>query len=100
MMHRVFKAGLGMSVLLWPGLALAHGGHAEGSLASGLMHPLLGLDHVAAIVAVGLWAATLGPRAAPVLLGAFPLAMVAGGIAGHTGLAFPVVETGLRRRRW
>lgn len=83
-------------LLLWPGAALAHSGYLpDGGFVSGLMHPLLGWDHVAAMVAVGLWAATLGVGAAPVLLAAFPLAMVAGGIAGHFGLALPLVEAGI-----
>lgn len=97
-MHGFFRTGLGLagvSLLLWPGIALAHGGHADGSLASGLMHPLLGWDHVAAMLAVGLWAATLGSGAAPILLAAFPLAMIAGGVAGHAGLDLPVVEAGI-----
>ncbi len=103
MRHMSFKAdgaALRLAVvpllLLWPGAALAHGGHlADGDFVSGLMHPLLGWDHIAAMVAVGLWAATLGAGAAPVLLAAFPLAMVAGGIAGRFGLAMPMVEAGI-----
>ncbi|AYF03713.1 Ni/Fe hydrogenase (plasmid) [Paracoccus yeei] len=47
------------------------------------------------MVAVGLWTATLGAGAAPVLLAAFPLAMVAGGVAGRFGLALPMVEAGI-----
>ncbi|MCV2445708.1 HupE/UreJ family protein [Paracoccus sp. DMF] len=83
-------------LLFWPGAALAHGGPLpDGGFISGLMHPLLGWDHVAAMVAVGLWAATLGAGAAPVLLAAFPLAMVAGGVAGRLGLALPMVEAGI-----
>lgn len=93
-MRAGFKAGLAV-LLLWPGAALAHGGHADGGFVSGLMHPLLGWDHIAAMVAVGLWAATLGAGAAPLLLAAFPLAMLAGGLAGHAGLALPMVEAGI-----
>lgn len=81
---------------LWPGVALAHTGHGPGGgFVAGLMHPLLGWDHVAAMIAVGLWAATLRRGAAPVLLAAFPLAMLAGGIAGRAGLALPMVEAGI-----
>lgn len=92
------KAGLGVAgsfVLLWPGMALAHAGHADASLMSGLMHPILGWDHMAAMLAVGLWAATLRSGAAPVLLAVFPLAMVVGGIAGRAGLDLPAVEAGI-----
>ena len=39
--------------------ALAHAGHEHG-LVAGFLHPLMGADHVAAMVAIGLWAASLG----------------------------------------
>ena len=52
-----------MLLMLWSlaGVALAHegGGHV-GGFSSGFMHPLLGWDHVLAMVAVGLWGAFLG----------------------------------------
>ena len=50
-------------LLLWPASALAHtqGGEAIGFV-SGLKHPLSGLDHVVAMVAVGLWARNWAPR--------------------------------------
>ena len=44
-------------LLLAPGLAMAHPGHVESSLLSGLGHPLAGVDHLLAMLAVGLWAA-------------------------------------------
>lgn len=72
--------------------ALAHPGHG-GGFAAGFAHPLAGLDHVLAMLAVGLWAAIRG-RAA---LLAWPLAFV-GGMAGgfaltQAGLVVPQVET-------
>jgi urease accessory protein len=50
--------------LSWPGAAFAHvEGQVAGGLASGLLHPISGLDHVVAMVAVGLWGAQLGAPA-------------------------------------
>ncbi len=88
---------LTLFLLLAPAAALAHAGHdlPGGGFATGFLHPLFGLDHIAAMIAVGLWAATLGGAAVPVLLLAFPLAMVAGGILGAAGIAVPAVEQGI-----
>lgn len=88
---------LTLLLLLAPAAAFAHAGHdlPGGTFATGFLHPLMGLDHIAAMIAVGLWAATLGGAAAPVLLAAFPLAMVAGGILGAAGIPVPAVEQGI-----
>jgi urease accessory protein len=43
-------------LLLASGAALAHPGHAQGGFAAGLIHPLLGADHLLAMLAVGFWA--------------------------------------------
>ena len=75
--------------------AFAHiGGHA-GGFTNGLAHPFYGLDHVLAMVAVGLWASQLG-RPAPWLLPlTFPVVMVAGALIGWSGLPFPWLEAGI-----
>lgn len=69
---------------------LAPGEH--GSLAAGLSHPLFGLDHVLAMVAVGLWAGQTGGRA----LWATPLAFVSAMVVGYAlalaGLTVPMAE--------
>lgn len=79
-----------------PALALAHeeSGQAAGFVA-GLAHPVSGLDHVLAMVAVGLWGAVLGPPAIWVLPVAFPLMMAVGGMLGLLGLPLPGVEIGI-----
>ncbi|WP_226576733.1 HupE/UreJ family protein [Acuticoccus sediminis] len=63
-----------------------------GSFAAGFSHPLFGLDHILAMVAVGLWAGTLGGRA----IWAVPLAFVGtmsfGFVLALTGLHLPLVE--------
>lgn len=66
-----------------------------GGFATGFMHPLLGWDHVAAMVAVGLWGAFLGSPALWILPVVFPLVMAVGGAMGVLGLPLPAVETGI-----
>ena len=79
-----------------PAAAFAHAetGAASGFL-SGLSHPISGLDHVVAMIAVGLWGAQLGPPAIWALPVAFPLMMAIGGFLGLIGLPLPGVEIGI-----
>jgi urease accessory protein len=88
----------GLAALTWllPAALLAHtrGGEAAG-LVAGLSHPLSGLDHVLAMVAVGLWGAQLGPPAVWVLPVAFPMVMALGGTLGLVGVHLPGVEIGI-----
>ena len=90
------KTGLLLALLLLAPLAHAHGGAglANGFM-GGFMHPLSGLDHMAAMVAVGLWGAFLGRPAIWLLPVVFPLVMVLGGILGMAGVPFPAVEVGI-----
>ena len=77
-------------------LAYAHGGIGLNSgIAGGFMHPLSGLDHIAAMVAVGLWGAFLGRPAIWLLPVVFPLIMVVGGVFGMLHLPIPAIETGI-----
>ncbi len=76
--------------------ALAHSGDGVGGgFVSGFFHPILGWDHVAAMVAVGLWGAFLGSPAIWVLPVVFPLVMALGGAMGVLGVPVPAVETGI-----
>ncbi len=78
------------------GAACAHTeGGLAGGFASGFAHPLLGLDHIAAMVAVGLWGAFLGAPAIWLLPVVFPLVMALGGILGIFGVPLPGVEIGI-----
>lgn len=73
--------------------ALAHvGPGAHDSFAAGFGHPFSGLDHMLAMVAVGLWAAMLGGRAFILVPAAFVGVMVLGFIAGAAGVPLPFVE--------
>ena len=85
-----------MVLALAPALAGAHeeAGQAAGFLA-GLVHPVSGLDHVLAMIAVGLWGAVLGLPAIWVLPVAFPLVMAVGGLMGLLGFPLPGVEVGI-----
>jgi urease accessory protein len=82
--------------LAWPAVAFAHtrGGEAAGFL-SGLEHPISGLDHVVAMVAVGLWGAQLGAPAVWLLPVTFPMVMAFGGMLGLMGVALPGIEMGI-----
>ena len=84
------------AALLWPAIAWAHvgSGEAEGFL-TGLQHPVSGLDHVLAMIAVGLWGAQLGSPALWMLPVAFPMMMALGGMLGLMGLPLPGVEVGI-----
>jgi urease accessory protein len=87
---------LAAMVLLWPLAAWAHveSGQA-GGFVSGLSHPISGLDHVVAMIAVGLWGAQLGMPALWVLPVAFPMLMAIGGMLGLIGAPLPGVEIGI-----
>ena len=75
--------------------AFAHiGGHA-GGFTNGLAHPFYGLDHVLAMVAVGLWASQLGRPAVWLLPLTFPVVMVMGAVVGWSGVTLPWLETGI-----
>ena len=82
--------------LLAPVSAWAHveSGQAGGFL-SGLSHPVSGLDHVLAMVAVGLWGAQLGAPAMWMLPVAFPMMMAFGGMLGLMGIPVPGIEVGI-----
>ncbi|WP_376988285.1 HupE/UreJ family protein [Bosea sp. R86505] len=78
------------------GPALAHTGvGAVHGFGAGLMHPLFGVDHVLAMVAVGLWAGLTGGRARLAYPLAFVGMMVLSGLWGMSGAALPGVEIGI-----
>ncbi len=80
---------------LFSEIALAHQGGTIGGFTSGFTHPMLGWDHVIAMVAVGLWGAFLGMPAIWVLPVVFPLVMAFGGVLGVMGIPVPSIETGI-----
>jgi urease accessory protein len=83
-------------LLAFAGIATAHEATGlAGGFSSGFMHPILGWDHVIAMVAVGLWGAFLGNPAIWILPVVFPLVMAFGGALGVMGVPVPAVETGI-----
>jgi urease accessory protein len=90
------------SVLLWlivlgaVQVAQAHVQQGEAvSFSTGLRHPISGLDHVVAMIAVGLWGAQLGAPAIWLLPVAFPMVMAFGGMLGLMGVSLPGPEIGI-----
>ena len=92
----LIRAGLITTATMLPFLAEAHHlpGESKGFI-SGMSHPLHGLDHILAMVAVGLWAAQLGRKALWAVPSAFVALMVTGGVLGVSGAHLPMVETGI-----
>lgn len=98
-MRNCFRAPVGVLVpaLLLPMLsaapAFAHPGelHTHG-FADGVLHPLFGIDHMAAMVTVGLYAALIGGRAVLGVPAVFVSVMLVGGILGMAGFPLPLVE--------
>jgi urease accessory protein len=97
-MHRSLKL-LSLAAVATVGFstaALAHvGDHSHMSFTEGLLHPFSGLDHVLAMVAVGLWASQLGGRALWLLPLTFPVVMAVGAALGLNGVTLPWVEVGI-----
>lgn len=90
---------LSILFVLFLGISSSAFAHSEAGASSGfisgLMHPIGGLDHVAAMVAVGLWGAFLGRPAIWLLPVVFPLVMAFGGVLGLMNFPIPAVETGI-----
>jgi len=95
-LRRGARDGVGGAALLLPLLAWAHAqAGAAAGFVTGFEHPLSGLDHVLAMVAVGLWGAQLGAPAIWQLPVAFPMMMAVGGFLGLIGIPLPGVEIGI-----
>src|SRR5262249_46462750 len=93
MSDRIVIAVFAITALLAADPALAHEqAGVTGGLVSGLMHPLTGMDHLIAMVAVGIWGAQLGAPAIWVLPITFPLVMALGGVIGVLKFHLPMPE--------
>lgn len=85
-----------VAVIGGPGTAHAHVGVGSvHDLLHGLEHPLTGLDHICAMVAVGIWAAQRGGRSMWLVPLSFVLVMTVGGALGMAGVSLPFVEPGI-----
>lgn len=98
-LHCPMFASLALPVLLallLPSFAHAHVGASEASgWMHGLSHPFGGLDHVCAMIAVGLWAAQMGGRAVWRVPLAFVSVMMLGGLLGMAAIPVPFIEAGI-----
>ena len=93
MPRKMFVAAL---LFLIPSVASAHTQEGSiGGFVSGFLHPLTGLDHIVAMVAVGLWGAYLGAPAMWLLPVIFPMVMAFGGALGILGVPLPGTEVGI-----
>ena len=95
-LRRVAPIAIAAAVL--PGLssaALAHVGIHAAGFADGLAHPFSGLDHVLAMVAIGLWASQLGRPAYWLLPASFPAVMALGAVLGANNMSLPWVDIGI-----
>ncbi|MBX3498211.1 MAG: HupE/UreJ family protein [Alphaproteobacteria bacterium] len=79
--------------------AHAHTGHPLDSAGAGVLHPLTGLDHLLAMLGVGIWAAHIGAtgerRATWLVPAPFVVVMVLGAIVGMSGASLPLAEAGI-----
>ena len=92
------RSGLAVALIVLasasPALAHVEEGQAAGFL-TGLLHPISGVDHVLAMISVGLWGAQLGPPALWMLPVTFPMLMAIGAFLGLIGIPVPGVEIGV-----
>jgi urease accessory protein len=86
--------------VMFPQSAFAHPGHPGSStgsdaLLSGILHPFTGLDHLLAMIAIGLWAAQLGGRSLLLVPASFVGVMTIGAALGISGFSLPLVQVGI-----
>ncbi|OQX15733.1 MAG: hypothetical protein BWK73_05870 [Thiothrix lacustris] len=84
-----------VALLLSSGIAVAHTGHDVHGFSSGLMHPIGGMDHLLAMLAVGLWSAAVMPRQLWAAPAAFMGLMLVGAMLGVAGVTLPLLEPGI-----
>jgi urease accessory protein len=95
-MRRAVLTTLSAVFVLAPTIALAHTGHGDTSgLMHGFTHPITGIDHVLAMVAVGMLAAQLGGRALWLVPLGFVGVMAVAGALGMAGIQLPFSEVGI-----
>lgn len=93
---RALSFALAAAAIALPGVALAHAGHGDtAGFFHGFEHPIGGLDHVLAMVAVGVFAFVLGGRALIAVPLAFVGMMAVGFLLGTNGIDVPFVELGI-----
>lgn len=95
-MKRAAVTTFAIFFVLAPAAALAHPGHdGAGGLMYGFVHPVTGIDHVLAMIAVGVLAAQYGGRALWLVPMSFLVAMAAAGAIGMAGIPMQIAEAGI-----
>ncbi len=89
------RLGLTAALVLLPSVAFAHTGDHSSGLAHGFVHPITGLDHILAMVMVGVFAWQLGGRAVWLVPATFVAVMAMGGALGLAGVEVPFIEIGI-----
>jgi urease accessory protein len=90
------RMAIGCALLMLCGSAAAHSGTGlAGGFGPGFAHPFTGIDHLLAMVSVGLWGAFLGPPLLQALPVVFPGMMVGGAVLAMLGVPLPPVEAGI-----
>ncbi len=90
-----YRIAVWIGLLLFSPLASAHVVESETGFLSGMMHPVLGLDHLLAMLSVGVVSAQIGGRAIWTVPATFVSVMVIGGILGVMEVPIPAVEIGI-----
>ena len=93
MFKKVFL--IASTLLLLPTAAFAHSFKGDAGFMSGLFHPVLGFDHLLAMLSVGIVSAQMGGRAIWTVPLAFVTFMGVGGFLGMQGIPVPGVEYGI-----
>ena len=89
------QLAVGIALIAVCGTAIAHPGHSGDSLLAGFAHPLLGVDHLLSMLAVGVYAAQGPGRARLALPVVFVLAMLGGAAMAASGIGLPWLEQGI-----
>ena len=84
-----------LTLLLLPTSAFAHTVGSAGGFLSGLTHPVLGFDHLLAMLSVGILSAQMGGRAIWSVPSTFVTVMALGAFIGIKGIGIPGVEYGI-----
>ena len=89
------RIALAAALAMVPALASAHSRHGTIGFGHGFDHPMSGIDHILAMVTVGVFAANLGGRALWAVPLTFMALMAAGGALGIAAMPLPFVEIGI-----
>ena len=93
-MYNFIRWCIALTAIVFCSVADAHPGHGFDVMA-GISHPFLGLDHLLAMVAVGVWASQLGGRAMWLVPASFVALMALAGSMGMASIAMPMFESGI-----